>query len=71
MLHPTDVEYIRQMVPNITNDVVKKLRILQPGNCIAFGTAFKVPVFVKFELPNPQPSSDSCDIKKTWFIRKN
>ena len=71
MLHPADVEYIRQMVPNITNDVVKKLRILQPGNCIAFGTAFKVPVFVKFELPNPQPSSDSCDIKKTWFIRKN
>lgn len=71
MLHPTDVEYIKLMVPNITNDVVKKLRILQPGNCIAFGTAFKVPVLVKLDLPNPQPSSDSCDIKKTWFIRKN
>jgi len=71
MLHPTDVEYIKTMVPNITTDVVKKLRILQPGNCIAFGTAFKVPVLVKFELPNPAPSSDSCNIKQTWFIKKS
>ena len=71
MLHPTDVEYIKTMVPNITTDVVKKLRILQPGNCIAFGTAFKVPVLVKFDYPNPAPSSDSCNIKQTWFIRKS
>jgi len=41
MLHPLDVDYIRKMVPNITNEIVKRLRILQPGNCIAFGNAFK------------------------------
>lgn len=68
MLHPRDIEYIRQIVPNITNDIVKRLKILQPGNCISFGNAFKVPVIVKFDLPNPTPSSDSCDISKIWFV---
>ena len=70
MLHPLDVEYIRKMVPNITNEIVKRLRILQPGNCIAFGNAFKIPVLVKLDMPNPSPSSNSCDIEKTWFVTR-
>ncbi len=70
MLHPIDVEYIRKMVPNITNEIVKQLRILQPGNCIAFGNGFKVPVFIKMEMPNPAPSSSSCDISGVWFIKR-
>ena len=72
MLHPLDVEYIKEMIPNITNEIVKRLKILQPGNCIAFGTAFKVPVIAKLEMPNPAPSSSSCNISNAWFIeRKN
>lgn len=70
MLHPVDVEYIRKMVPNITNDIVKRLRILQPGNCIAFGNAFKIPVLVKLDMPDPAPSSSSCDISKIWFVNR-
>ena len=70
MLHPKDVEYIREMVPNITNAVVKKLRILQPGTCVAFGNAFKVPVIVKFRMPDPSPSSSSCEVSKIWFVDK-
>ena len=71
MLHPLDVEYIRKMIPNITNDIVKRLRILQPGTCIAFGNAFKVPVLVKLEMPNPEPSSSNCDISGIWFVKRN
>ena len=72
MLHPLDVEYIKEMIPNITNEIVKRLKILQPGNCIVFGSAFKVPVIVKLEMPNPAPASNSCDISSNWFIeRKN
>ena len=67
MLHPKDVEYIRDMVPNITNAIVKRLRVLQPGTCIAFGSAFKVPVLIKFKMPNPSPSSSSCQVSKIWF----
>lgn len=68
MLHPRDITYIREMVPNITNEIVKRLRVLQPGNCIAFGNAFKVPVLVKLDKPTPPPSSSSCDISTNWFI---
>ena len=70
MIHPVDVEYIRTMIPNITNEIVKRLRILQPGHCIAFGSGFKVPVMIKMEFPEPAPSSSSCDISSVWFIEK-
>ena len=70
ILHPVDLAYIKEMVPSMTEEIVKKLKTLQSGNCIAFGSGFKVPVFIKFEMPNPAPSSSSCDIKKTWFIEK-
>ena len=70
MLHPIDVEYIKRMIPNITNNIVSKLRILQPGICIGFGSAFKLPVLIKVKMPNPAPSSDSCDITNVWFIDK-
>ena len=68
MLHPRDIQYIKDMVPNITNDIVKRLRILQPGNCIGFGSAFHVPVLIKMDKPMPAPSSNSCDVSANWFI---
>ena len=68
MLHPRDIQYIRDMVPNITTEVVKRLRTLQPGTCIGFGSAFHVPVLIKMDKPNPTPSSSSCDISGSWFI---
>ena len=68
MLHPRDIDYIKAMVPNITNEIIKRLRVLQPGNCIAFGSAFKVPVMIKLDKPTPPPSSSSVDISNSWFI---
>lgn len=70
MQHPVDVDYIREMVPNITDETVKKLKILPPGNCIAFGLAFKIPVFIKLAMPDPEPSSSSCNISGVWFVNK-
>ena len=58
------------MVPNITNDIVKRLRILQPGTCIAFGNAFKIPILMKLKMPAPAPASNSCDISGIWFIER-
>ena len=68
MLHPRDIQYIRDMVPNITSEIVKRLRTLQPGTCIGFGNAFHVPVLIKVDKPVPTPSSSSCDISENWFI---
>lgn len=70
MLHPRDVDYIKEMLPNITTEIIKKLRTLQPGICVAFGSGFKVPVLVKLDMPNPMPDSSSCDISSSWFINK-
>lgn len=71
MLHPKDVSYIKEMVPNVTSETVKKLRVLQPGTCVAFGSAFKIPVIIKMDMPDPMPSSDSPDISGLWFVNKN
>ena len=68
MLHPKDVSYIKEMVPNVTEEIIRKIRMLQPGTCIAFGQAFKVPVVIKFDMPNPEPTSSSCDISQSWFV---
>lgn len=71
MLHPKDVEYIKEMLPNVTNSIIKRLRILQPGSCVAFGSAFKIPVLIKMDMPDPSPSSSSCDISNSWFVEKH
>lgn len=68
MIHPRDIEYIRAMVPNMTNEIIKKLRVLQPGTCMAFGSAFNVPVMVKIDKPAYPPNSSSCNISNNWFI---
>ncbi len=70
-LHPTDLHYIEQMVPNISEEVVLQLKNLKPGNCIAFGTAFKVPITMYIDLPNPRPSSNNVDLESIWFTANN
>lgn len=64
--HPRDVEYIRQMLPNISADIVEKQKSLQPGTCVAFGSAFKIPMLIHFDPPTPEPQSSNCDILATW-----
>lgn len=66
MTHPKDIEYIRTMLPNISQDVIEKQKILQPGNCVGFGSAFKLPMIIKMEMPNPAPNSNSCDVNNCW-----
>ncbi|MEG2322583.1 MAG: DUF87 domain-containing protein [Bacilli bacterium] len=64
--HPLDVEYISKMLPNISTEIVEKQKSLQPGTCMAFGSAFKIPMIVKMQMPNPVPESSNCDIINTW-----
>lgn len=66
MSHPRDIEYITKMIPNITDDTIEKLKALQVGNCLAFGSGFKIPLIAKLELPKPMPHSSSCDVVTKW-----
>lgn len=66
MNHPRDIEYIKQMLPNISADIVEKQKTLQPGSCVAFGSAFKIPMIIHLDKPDPEPQSSNCDIITTW-----
>lgn len=66
MSHPRDIEYITKMIPNITEDTIEKQKSLQVGNCLVFGTGFKIPLIAKLEFPNPAPQSSSCDVVSKW-----
>ncbi len=66
-LHPKDLNYIKEMVPSISLEVANQLKNLKPGNCIAFGSAFKVPINMYFEKANPEPLSNNVDITNIWY----
>ena len=66
-VHPVDLKYIKEMIPNISEEVVLELKNLKPGNCIAFGSAFKVPTVMYLDLPDPRPLSNNVDLKKVWY----
>lgn len=67
MQHPRDVSFIKQMVPFITDEIVEKMKGLQPGTCVVFGSAFKLPTIVKMEMPYPQPMSQNVDVSRLWY----
>ena len=66
--HPSDLEYIRKMVPNISADVIEKQKALQSGTCVAFGKMMKIPMIVKMQLPNPEPHSSNASVYNKWMV---
>ena len=69
-LHPKDLDYIRNMVPNISMEIVSQLKNLKPGNCIAFGSAFKIPISMYIDLPVPRPLSNNVNLEDVWYEKK-
>lgn len=70
MFHPKDLKFIESVVQNIDEATINKIKSLHPGTCMIFGNAFKLPVIVNMDMPNPEPLSNNCDIVKTWYINK-
>ncbi len=66
--HPTDLEYIRKMVPNISSDVIEKQKSLQSGTCVSFGRMMRIPMIVKMQMPNPEPQSANASIYDKWMV---
>ena len=66
MTHPKDLEYIEKMLPNISGDVIDKLSSLESGTLVAFGSAFKIPLLIKMDMPDPTPYSSNADIVNRW-----
>ena len=68
MFNHLDIKFVNEMIPGISDMTMSKIKILTPGNCMLFGTAFKMPILTSVDKPNPTPHSDSCNISNTWYV---
>ena len=66
--HPTDLEYVKKMVPNISADVIEKQKSLQSGTCVAFRRMMRIPMIVKMQMPNTAPQSSNASIYDKWIV---
>ena len=64
--HPNDIEFLKMTIPNVDSSIIDKQKCIQPGNCIGFGRAFKLPMVIKLRIPNPTPLSDNANIYTIW-----
>ena len=71
MFHQADIKFVSSTIPGISNNMLEKIKMLSPGNCMLFGSAFKMPILTTVDKPNPTPYSDSCDISKTWYVNSD
>ena len=68
MFHPNDLKIIGSITSNVNSETVEKIKNLTSGTAMVFGLAFKLPLIVKLDIPNPMPKSTSLDVKNTWFL---
>lgn len=68
MFNEADINFVTNTIPFVNANTTNKIKMLAPGNCMLFGTAYKKPILTKVDMPNPMPYSDSCNINKTWYV---
>lgn len=68
MFHPLDLEFVNYIISSNNDILINKIKSLNPGTCIMYGSAFKLPTIAKIGEPNPAPLSSSCDINSTWYV---
>lgn len=64
--HPRDLEYMKKAIPNVNTDIIEKQRSIQPGYCVGLGKAFKIPMIIRLEKPNPAPQSSNAEVYDIW-----
>ena len=67
LFYPDDLAIVKGISSNVTDDTIEKIKTLHTGMGLVFGTAFKIPLIVKFTLPNPLPISTSLQIDNVWY----
>ena len=48
---------------------MKEIKTFHSGVCVAYGSAFKMPVIIQVDEPNPVPLSQNVNISKVWYIK--
>ena len=67
LFYPDDLDIVRSISSNVTDETIEKIKTLHPGMGLVFGTAFKVPLLVNFPLPNPMPVSTNIRVDNAWY----
>lgn len=67
IFHPKDFDIVKQMSNNVTPETLNTLKSLTTGSALGYGTAFKIPMIIKFELANPMPESSSLKLNEMWY----
>lgn len=70
MFHPDDINIISSISANVDKETFDKIKALQPGSALVFGSAFHLPLIANFELPNPMPASTSIKVTDLWYDNK-
>ena len=65
--HPKDLEIIKNMSADVPEATIEEIKSLNPGTGMAFGSGFKIPTLVKFDLPDPLPKSTSIKVDQIWY----
>ena len=68
MFHHKDLAFVNSLLPNVSGNLINKLKTFHSGTCIAYGSAFKMPVVVNVHEPDPGPLSQNVNISKVWYI---
>lgn len=70
MFHHNDVAFVSSILPNVSGNMINKLNTFRSGMCIAYGSAFKMPVIVSVDQPSPPPLSQNVDISRVWYVKQ-
>ncbi|WP_242919728.1 ATP-binding protein [Pontibacter liquoris] len=64
--NPEDQEYIRKLLPSVSQDLLKQIPILGQGVGLIFGDCVRAPMQIKVKEPAPKPKSNDPDYWKHW-----
>ena len=70
MFHPNDLAFVTSILPNVSKELISKLKTFHSGMCITYGSAFKMSVVVNVDEPTPPPLSQNVDIMKVWYVKQ-
>ncbi len=65
-----DMRYIQAILPYFSDDFTNKIKQSIPGEALVFGHCVSMPLQIKIDKANPEPSSQNCNIPKEWFIKQ-
>ena len=65
--NPDDLQYIRQMTPFISKNVLERLPSLPKQNALIFGNSVTLPTTFQVRDTYPLPKSDDAKIGESWF----